>query len=131
MTGPKKGNITALGLYGVIIVIGTYYSVFIVPFYCLYFSPLPIIPPYIIVLIAVFFVLRCQFMDPGIILSKSLHVLIERTPFLSKLPDPNIEEPSAILRIYTYRWCNTCYIWRPPKASHCSSCDNCVEEFDQ
>lgn len=30
----------------------------------------------------------------------------------------------------TIRWCQTCSILRPPRASHCSDCDRCVEGFD-
>ena len=32
---------------------------------------------------------------------------------------------------YQMRFCRTCLITRPPKASHCSLCQNCVRMFDQ
>ena len=32
--------------------------------------------------------------------------------------------------IFTQRECVTCHIIRPPGASHCSTCDNCVLNFD-
>mmetsp|Transcript_148841 Transcript_148841/g.414696 ORF Transcript_148841/g.414696 Transcript_148841/m.414696 type:complete len:459 (+) Transcript_148841:95-1471(+) len=34
------------------------------------------------------------------------------------------------LRQRGYRWCHTCQIVRPPRASHCRDCDHCVLRFD-
>lgn len=35
-----------------------------------------------------------------------------------------------VLRAQGFRWCHTCQIVRPPRASHCKDCDSCVLRFD-
>uniref|UniRef100_H2ZKS3 Palmitoyltransferase n=1 Tax=Ciona savignyi TaxID=51511 RepID=H2ZKS3_CIOSA len=80
--------------------------------------------------------LRTAWSDPGIIPRASP----EENAYLERcLQDENTHEyrpPPRTLDItingapIKLKYCFTCKIFRPPRASHCSMCDNCVENFD-
>lgn len=85
--------------------------------------------------------------DPGIIPRRSLVLATGTRSYITSLlgHDPlgaEGQEPtgdalvdaqnmvSSGLRQRGYRWCHTCQIVRPPRASHCRDCDHCVLRFD-
>jgi len=41
-----------------------------------------------------------------------------------------IEEEGEDGKKNVITFCKTCRVWRPPRAHHCSDCDNCILEFD-
>jgi hypothetical protein len=72
-----------------------------------------------------FFMILTYLTEPGIIPRNHPDYLESK----AKNEDKK-EELDTIPRIFTERKCETCNIFRPPKASHCKTCDNCVIDFD-
>ncbi|XP_077464725.1 palmitoyltransferase ZDHHC9 [Stigmatopora argus] len=83
--------------------------------------------------------LRTSFSDPGVL----PRALPEEARFIEmeieaangnvpsgQRPPPRIRNVEINNQIVKLKYCYTCKIFRPPRASHCSICDNCVDRFD-
>uniref|UniRef100_G3PZ87 Palmitoyltransferase n=1 Tax=Gasterosteus aculeatus TaxID=69293 RepID=G3PZ87_GASAC len=98
--------------------------------------------PFFAVLLFLFVIamlLRTSFSDPGVL----PRALPEEATFIEmeieaangnvpagQRPPPRIRNVQINNQIVKLKYCYTCKIFRPPRASHCSICDNCVDRFD-
>lgn len=72
------------------------------------------------------FMVKVASIDPGYHLRNENYFKTKTTKIQFK-PMIKIVKNGLIRKL---KYCDTCYIYRPPKTSHCKYCDNCVGGFD-
>lgn len=124
---------------GLIVVTSILFFIFDCPFLAVYLTPaIPAVGGllFIFVMSALF---HTSFTDPGIIPRATAEEAIYTEKQIEVpnsgngprlRPPPRTKEISVNGVTVKLKYCFTCKIFRPPRASHCSICDNCVERFD-
>uniref|UniRef100_A0A4W6CK31 Palmitoyltransferase n=1 Tax=Lates calcarifer TaxID=8187 RepID=A0A4W6CK31_LATCA len=80
--------------------------------------------------------LRTSFTDPGILPratpdeAADIEKQIDTSGSSTYRPPPRTKEILINQQVVKLKYCFTCKMFRPPRTSHCSLCDNCVERFD-
>ncbi|XP_062322561.1 palmitoyltransferase ZDHHC18a isoform X2 [Osmerus eperlanus] len=80
--------------------------------------------------------LQTSFTDPGILPrakpdeAADIEKQIDTTGSSTYRPPPRTKEILINQQVVKLKYCFTCKMFRPPRTSHCSLCDNCVERFD-
>lgn len=78
------------------------------------------------------FLVSTAFADPGIMPRQKEYTEIfdQKTKTNRTKPPPRYHD--LVLRGHPFKikWCTTCNIYRPPRCTHCSVCENCIERFD-
>ena len=111
----------------------TFFSYFILYIFSLFFflhfgilslslNIIYIIISSIFFILNIFYMLKCGCTDPGILPKQ-----IENKNYIIKKEKMRYKINGHILLL---NYCYSCNIFRPPRTSHCSRCDNCVERFD-
>ncbi|XP_029702739.1 palmitoyltransferase ZDHHC9 isoform X2 [Takifugu rubripes] len=123
------------------LIIGTcsLFFAFECPYLAVHLSPAIPVFAALLFLFVMAMLLRTSFSDPGVL----PRALPEEASFIEmeieaanvnvpagQRPPPRIRNVQINNQIVKLKYCYTCKIFRPPRASHCSICDNCVDRFD-
>jgi palmitoyltransferase ZDHHC9/14/18 len=127
------------------------FAVFVMPDFVRVMSPFWLVPVVVGALFSLTSAFMTAFTDPGILPRRvnpreairmdgstdyggepvSLLVYHQSCPDILLGKELSLKGDTAEQRRRLFlKYCGTCEIFRPPRCSHCSYCDNCVEEFD-
>ncbi|KAM9268142.1 palmitoyltransferase ZDHHC18 isoform 2-T2 [Morus bassanus] len=131
----RHSGVFALTL-GLILVTSGLFFVFDCPFLA---SHLTLAIP-IIAAVLFFFVISCllqtSFRDPGILPRATPSEAADLEKRIDSMGTSTYRPPARTMEVVInkyvvkLKYCYTCKMFRPPRTSHCSVCDNCVERFD-
>ena len=85
---------------------------------------------YILSFLFLYYFYKCATTDPGVILQNKNYDQVLRRYTWEEILEKESQLDPSVPKIYQRRFCRTCLIWRPKKASHCAICNHCVKEFD-
>jgi hypothetical protein len=112
----------------------TLFFVFDCPFLATQVSPLIPIAGAFLFIFSLSTLLRTSFTDPGVIPRATTdeiafterEIELNNAGSPSHRPAPRTKEVVIRNQTIKLKYCFTCKIFRPPRATHCSLCDNCV-----
>ncbi|XP_029370322.1 palmitoyltransferase ZDHHC18-B [Echeneis naucrates] len=121
---------------GLILVTSGLFFIFDCPFLVRHLtSCIPVVGGVLFIFVVIT-LLQTSFTDPGILPratpdeAADIEKQIDNTGNTSYRPPPRTKEVLINQQVVKLKYCFTCKMFRPPRTSHCSLCDNCVERFD-
>ncbi|XP_026857371.2 palmitoyltransferase ZDHHC18a isoform X1 [Electrophorus electricus] len=121
---------------GLIVVTSVLFFIFDCPFLVTHLTICIPVVAGVLFLFVVITLLQTSFTDPGI-LPRALpeevtntERQIDNSGSVTYRPPPRTKEIIINGEVVKLKYCFTCKMFRPPRTSHCSLCDNCVERFD-
>lgn len=134
----KQTSIFWFTVFLIVVTSGLFFG-FDCPFLAIHITPAIPVVGAVLFLFVMSSLLRTSFSDPGIIpratadeaadIEKQIEVPNgSNSP--TYRPPPRTKEIVIKGQSIKLKYCFTCKIFRPPRASHCSLCDNCVDRFD-
>uniref|UniRef100_A0AAQ5ZFP9 Palmitoyltransferase n=1 Tax=Amphiprion ocellaris TaxID=80972 RepID=A0AAQ5ZFP9_AMPOC len=132
----KQTGVFYLTLVLILVTCGLFFT-FDCPYLAQHLTPIIPVIGGVLFLFVLGTLLRTSFSDPGVLpratsdeaadLERQIDVANGSTGYR---PPPRTKEVVINGQTVKLKYCFTCKIFRPPRASHCSLCDNCVERFD-